>query len=46
MIEVGMRLEEASGLVVEDLDLKSNIPHIKIRTNSIRGLDKDSLEKV
>ena len=45
MIEVGMRLEEASGLVVEDLDLKSNIPHIKIRTNSIRGLDKDSLER-
>ena len=45
MIETGCRIEEASGLLVEDVDLSSNIPHIKIRNNTLRGLDKESLER-
>ena len=31
--------------MVEDVDLLSNIPHIKIRNISLRGLDKESLER-
>ena len=45
MIEIGCRIEEASGLLVEDVDLLSNIPHVKIRNNTLRGLDKESLER-
>jgi integrase len=45
MIETGCRIEEASGLLVEDVDRLCNIPHIKIRNNTLRGLDKESLER-
>jgi len=45
MVETGCRIEEAAGLLVEDVDLSSNIPHIKIRNNTLRGLDKESLER-
>jgi integrase len=45
MVETGCRIEEAAGLLVEDVDLSSNIPHIKIRNNTLRGLDKKGLER-
>jgi integrase len=45
MVETGCRIEEATGLLVEDIDLSSKTPYIKIRKNSLRGLDKESLER-
>ena len=45
MIYTGCRTGEAAGLQVKDISLTSNTPHIKIRNNKFRRLDKGGLER-
>ena len=45
MIYTGCRTSEAAGLQVRDIALSSNAPHVKIRSNALRRLDKKGLER-
>ena len=45
MIYTGCRTGEAAGLQVKDISLTSNTPHIKIRNNKFRKLEKGGLER-
>ncbi|WP_133175937.1 DUF6538 domain-containing protein [Yoonia sediminilitoris] len=45
MIYTGCRTSEAAGLQVKDISLTSNTPHIKIRNNKFRKLEKGGLER-
>lgn len=45
MLYTGCRLSEAAGIEVRDLKLESEIPHVILRTNAIRRMDKRGLER-
>ena len=45
MIYTGCRTSEAAGIQVKDLKLTGNMPHVVFRTNKIRRMDKDGLER-
>ena len=45
MIETGCRTNEATLLSNEDVRLKADVPHIKIRNNFLRRLDKKGLAR-
>jgi integrase len=45
MIYTGCRTSEAAGLQVRDLKLDDNLPHVVFRTNKLRRMDKDGLER-
>lgn len=45
MMFTGCRTSEAAGLQVRDVKLSGNIPHVVYRTNDIRRMDKDGLER-
>ncbi len=45
MIYTGCRTSEAAGLQVKDLRNNTNMPHVVYRTNSIRRMDKNDLER-
>lgn len=45
MIYTGCRTSEAAGLQVKDISLTSNTPHIKIRNNKFRKLEKGGLAR-
>lgn len=45
MIYTGCRTGEAAGLQVKDISLTSNTPHIKIRNNKFRRLEKGGLAR-
>ncbi len=45
MIYTGCRTSEAAGIQVKDLKLAGNMPHVVFRTNKIRRMDKDGLER-
>jgi integrase len=42
MVQTGCRTMEAAGLLLQDLDLDSDTPYIKIRFNKIRGLKTEN----
>ncbi|MGJ8547244.1 MAG: DUF6538 domain-containing protein [Sulfitobacter sp.] len=45
--DTGLRLGEATGLMVRDVDLKGPVPHVKVRKNAVRRLKtKDSQRDV
>ena len=44
--DTGMRLAEAAGLAMNDIDLDEELPHISIRTHSWRRLKTRSSERV
>lgn len=45
MIYTGCRTSEAAGLQVRDLRLSANLAHVVFRTNELRRMDKDGLER-
>lgn len=45
MIYTGCRTSEAAGLQVRDLKLDANLAHVIFRTNEVRRMDKDGLER-
>ena len=45
MIETGCRTKEATLLSNDDVFLKAKVPHLKIRHNHLRRLDKKGLER-
>jgi integrase len=45
MLYTGCRTSEAAGLQVRDLKLVSNRAHVVYRTNRVRRMDKDGLER-
>lgn len=45
MLYTGCRTNEAAGLQVRDMRTSDNLPHVVYRTNSIRRMDKDGLER-
>ena len=45
MMYTGCRTSEAAGLQVRDIKLSGNMPHVVFRTNTIRRMDKDGLER-
>lgn len=45
MLYTGCRTSEAAGVQVRDLKLDDNMPHIIFRTNKLRRMDKDGLER-
>ncbi len=44
--DTGLRLSEACGLIVEDVDLESSTPHLRIRTHPWRRLKTASGERL
>ena len=45
MHETGARNSEVSGLLMNDVKLEAEVPHVKFRTNSLRIMGKDGLER-
>ena len=45
MLYTGCRTNEAAGLQVRDLRIGDNLPHVVFRTNEIRRMDKNGLER-
>ena len=45
MIFTGCRTSEAAGIQVRDLKLTDNMPHVVFRTNRLRRMDKQGLER-
>ena len=45
MLYTGCRTNEAAGLQVKDLRVTDNLPHVVFRTNEIRRMDKNGLER-
>ena len=45
MIYTGCRTSEAAGLQIRDVKLDGNLPHVVFRTNKLRRMDKDGLER-
>ena len=45
MLYTGCRTNEAAGLQVRDFRLEANMPHVVFRTNELRRMDKNGLER-